>query len=300
MIVDVNDVRVDKYLADNTDYSRNLILNLIKNGDILVNGSKIKPSYKVKCGDEITINNVKTDTKDITPWDYPLDIVYEDDDIIIVNKPSGMVVHPGNGNKDHTLVNALKSYTDKLSDINGERLGIVHRIDKDTSGLIIVAKTNKAHEILGQYFKEHSIKREYIALLCGIFPHDTATIDAPIGRDEKNRLRMTVTPNNSKRAVTHLEVLKRYKAGFTLVKARLETGRTHQIRVHTKYIGYPVYNDPVYANKSIGDFGQFLHFYSMEFIHPISKEKMYFKRDVPKYFQDFLDKLDSEEELGED
>ena len=300
MIVDVNDVRVDKYLADNTDYSRNLILNLIKNGDILVNGSKIKPSYKVKCGDEITINNVKTDTKDITPWNYPLDIVYEDDDIIIVNKPSGMVVHPGNGNKDHTLVNALKSYTDKLSDINGERLGIVHRIDKDTSGLIIVAKTNKAHEILGQYFKEHSIKREYIALLCGIFPHDTATIDAPIGRDEKNRLRMTVTPNNSKRAVTHLEVLKRYKAGFTLVKARLETGRTHQIRVHTKYIGYPVYNDPVYANKSIGDFGQFLHSYSMEFIHPISKEKMYFKRDVPKYFQDFLDKLDSEEELGED
>ena len=300
MIVDVNDARVDKYLADNTDYSRNLILNLIKNGDILVNGSKIRPSYKVKCGDEITINNVKTDTKDITPWDYPLDIVYEDDDIIIVNKPSGMVVHPGNGNKDHTLVNALKSYTDKLSDINGERLGIVHRIDKDTSGLIIVAKTNKAHEILGQYFKEHSIKREYIALLCGIFPHDTATIDAPIGRDEKNRLRMTVTPNNSKRAVTHLEVLKRYKAGFTLVKARLETGRTHQIRVHTKYIGYPVYNDPVYANKSIGDFGQFLHSYSMEFIHPITKEKMYFKRDVPKYFQDFLDKLDSEEELGED
>ena len=300
MIVDVNDARVDKYLADNTDYSRNLILNLIKNGDILVNGSKIKPSYKVKCGDEITINNVKTDTKDITPWDYPLDIVYEDDDIIIVNKPSGMVVHPGNGNKDHTLVNALKSYTDKLSDINGERLGIVHRIDKDTSGLIIGAKTNKAHEILGQYFKEHSIKREYIALLCGIFPHDTATIDAPIGRDEKNRLRMTVTPNNSKRAVTHLEVLKRYKAGFTLVKARLETGRTHQIRVHTKYIGYPVYNDPVYANKSIGDFGQFLHSYSMEFIHPITKEKMYFKRDVPKYFQDFLDKLDSEEELGED
>ena len=299
MIVDVNDVRIDKYLADNTDYSRNLILNLIKNGDILVNGSKIKPSYKVKCGDEITINNVKTDTKDITPWDYPLDIVYEDDDIIIVNKPSGMVVHPGNGNKDHTLVNALKSYTDKLSDINGERLGIVHRIDKDTSGLIIVAKTNKAHEILGQYFKEHSIKREYIALLCGIFPHDTATIEAPIGRDEKNRLRMTVTPNNSKRAVTHLEVLKRYKAGFTLVKARLETGRTHQIRVHTKYIGYPVYNDPVYANKSVGDFGQFLHSYSMEFIHPITKEKMYFKRDVPKYFQDFLDKLDSEEEVGE-
>ena len=146
MIVDVNDVRIDKYLADNTDYSRNLILNLIKNGEVLVNDKKIKPSYKVKCGDKITINNIKTDTDDITPWDYPLDIVYEDDYIIIVNKPSGMVVHPGNGNKDHTLVNALKNYTDKLSDINGvERLGIVHRIDKDTSGLIMVAKTNKAH-----------------------------------------------------------------------------------------------------------------------------------------------------------
>lgn len=301
MIVDINDVRIDKYIADNTDYSRNLILNLIKNGDILVNDSKIKPSYKVKQGDKITINNVKTDTEDITPWDYPLDIVFEDDDIIIINKPSGMVVHPGNGNKDHTLVNALKSYTDKLSDINGvERLGIVHRIDKDTSGLIMVAKTNKAHEILGEYFKEHSIKREYIALLCGIFPHDTATIDAPIGRDEKNRLRMTVTPNNSKKAITHLEVLKRYKAGYTLVKARLETGRTHQIRVHTKYIGYPVYNDPVYSNKSTDDFGQFLHSYSMEFIHPITKEKMYFKRDVPKYFKDFLDKLDNEEELEQD
>ena len=301
MIVDINDVRIDKYIADNTDYSRNLILNLIKNGDILVNDSKIKPSYKVKQGDKITINNVKTDTEDITPWDYPLDIVFEDDDIIIVNKPSGMVVHPGNGNKDHTLVNALKSYTDKLSDINGvERLGIVHRIDKDTSGLIMIAKTNKAHEILGEYFKEHSIKREYIALLCGIFPHDTATIDAPIGRDEKNRLRMTVTPNNSKKAITHLEVLKRYKAGYTLVKARLETGRTHQIRVHTKYIGYPVYNDPVYSNKSTGDFGQFLHSYSMEFIHPITKEKMYFKRDVPKYFKDFLDKLDNEEKLEQD
>lgn len=301
MIVDINDVRIDKYIADNTDYSRNLILNLIKNGDILVNDSKIKPSYKVKQGDKITINNVKIDTEDITPWDYPLDIVFEDDDIIIVNKPSGMVVHPGNGNKDHTLVNALKSYTDKLSDINGvERLGIVHRIDKDTSGLIMIAKTNKAHEILGEYFKEHSIKREYIALLCGVFPHDTATIDAPIGRDEKNRLRMTVTPNNSKKAITHLEVLKRYKAGYTLVKARLETGRTHQIRVHTKYIGYPVYNDPVYSNKSTGDFGQFLHSYSMEFIHPITKEKMYFKREVPKYFKDFLDKLDNEEELEQD
>lgn len=295
MIVEVNDIRIDKYVTEHTNYSRNLVLNLLKSGNILVNDKIVKPSYKVHSKDIITIKDVKSPTDEITPWNYPLDIVYEDDDIIIVNKPSGMVVHPGAGNKDHTLVNALKYHTDKLSDINGiERLGIVHRIDKDTSGLIIVAKTNKAHEILGEYFKNHSIKREYIALLCGVLPHDTATIDAPIGRDEKNRLRMTVTPNNSKRAITHLQVLKRYK-DYTLVKARLETGRTHQIRVHTKYIGYPVYNDPVYASKSEGDFGQFLHSYSMEFIHPLTKEKMYFKREVPKYFKDFLDKLEKEE-----
>lgn len=294
MIVEVNDIRIDKYVTEHTNYSRNLVLNLLKSGNILVNDKIVKPSYKVHSKDIITIKDVKSPTDEIIPWNYPLDIVYEDDDIIIVNKPSGMVVHPGAGNKDHTLVNALKYHTDKLSDINGiERLGIVHRIDKDTSGLIIVAKTNKAHEILGEYFKNHSIKREYIALLCGVLPHDTATIDAPIGRDEKNRLRMTVTPNNSKRAITHLQVLKRYK-DYTLVKARLETGRTHQIRVHTKYIGYPVYNDPVYASKSEGDFGQFLHSYSMEFIHPLTKEKMYFKREVPKYFKDFLDKLEKE------
>ena len=295
MIVEVNDIRIDKYVTEHTNYSRNLVLNLLKSGNILVNDKIVKPSYKVHSKDVITIKDVKSPTDEIILWNYPLDIVYEDDDIIIVNKPSGMVVHPGAGNKDHTLVNALKYHTDKLSDINGiERLGIVHRIDKDTSGLIIVAKTNKAHEILGEYFKNHSIKREYIALLCGVLPHDTATIDAPIGRDEKNRLRMTVTPNNSKRAITHLQVLKRYK-DYTLVKARLETGRTHQIRVHTKYIGYPVYNDPVYASKSEGDFGQFLHSYSMEFIHPLTKEKMYFKREVPKYFKDFLDKLEKEE-----
>ena len=295
MIVDINDVRIDKYIADNTDYSRNLILNLIKNGDILVNDSKIKPSYKVKQGDKITINNVKTDTEDITPWDYPLDIVFEDDDIIIINKPSGMVVHPGNGNKDHTLVNALKSYTDKLSDINGvERLGIVHRIDKDTSGLIMVAKTNKAHEILGEYFKEHSIKREYIALLCGIFPHDTATIDAPIGRDEKNRLRMTVTPNNSKKAITHLEVLKRYKAGYTLVKARLETGRTHQIRVHMAYLGHALAGDSVYGPKKVITklSGQCLHAGEIGFIHPRTNEYLHFTSPLPEYFTNFLAELE--------
>ena len=287
--------RIDKYLMEEMGISRSYVQKMMDSGYVLVNGNSVKNSYKLKIDDVIEVEDGYSEDVSIEKENIPLDIVYEDDDIIIVNKPSGMVVHPGAGNKDHTLVNALKYHTDKLSDINGiERLGIVHRIDKDTSGLIIVAKTNKAHEILGEYFKNHSIKREYIALLCGVLPHDTATIDAPIGRDEKNRLRMTVTPNNSKRAITHLQVLKRYK-DYTLVKARLETGRTHQIRVHTKYIGYPVYNDPVYASKSEGDFGQFLHSYSMEFIHPLTKEKMYFKREVPKYFKDFLDKLEKEE-----
>ena len=168
------------------------------------------------------------------------------------------------------------------------------RIDKDTSGLIMVAKTNKAHEILGEYFKEHSIKREYIALLCGIFPHDTATIDAPIGRDEKNRLRMTVTPNNSKKAITHLEVLKRYKSGYTLVKARLETGRTHQIRVHMNYINHPVVNDPVYGLKKQVDgyqsFGQMLHAKEIGFVHPITKKYMNFTVDPPKEFVEICEK----------
>lgn len=297
MVVDESGVgiRIDKYLSSNTSYSRNTILGMIENGYILVNNVVVKPSYKLKLKDNIFIKDgyikdVKKKKKDI-----PLDIVYEDNDIIIINKPSGLVVHPGNGNYNNTLVNGLLYYTDNLSNNNGlERVGIVHRIDKDTSGLILACKNNKAHEVMALEFKNHTIKRTYIALLEGVLPHNKVTVDAPIGRDVNNRLKMAVTNKNSKNAITHIEVIKRYK-NYTLVKCLLETGRTHQIRVHTKYIGYPVFNDPVYSNKPCTEFGQFLHSYSMEFNHPITKKHLYFECPLPKEFQDFLNKLEIEE-----
>lgn len=280
--------RIDKYIAKTTDLSRTLISKMIDNGFILVNNKKTKNNYKVKLNDIITIDENYKETTDVLPEKMDLNIVYEDNDILIINKPSGMVVHPGNGNYSGTLVNGLMYYTNNLSSVNGEiRPGIVHRIDKDTSGLIIVAKNNKAHEILSDYFQNKTITRTYIALVKGELKTNSATIDAPIGRSEKDRKKMAVTSKNSKNAVTHLTVLKRYK-GYTLVKLKLDTGRTHQIRVHMQYIGHPVYNDPVYTNDKCSEFGQFLHSYSMEFVHPITKEKMYFECPLPDYFEDFL------------
>lgn len=288
-------IRIDKYLSFNTSYSRNTILGMIENGYILVNNVVVKPSYKLKLKDNIFIKDGYIKDVTVEKKDIPLDIVYEDNDIIIINKPSGLVVHPGNGNYNNTLVNGLLYYTDHLSNNNGlERVGIVHRIDKDTSGLILACKNNKAHEITALEFKNHTIKRTYIALLEGVLPHNKVTVDAPIGRDVNNRLKMAVTNKNSKNAITHIEVIKRYK-NYTLVKCLLETGRTHQIRVHTKYIGYPVFNDPVYSNKPCTEFGQFLHSYSMEFNHPITKKHLYFECPLPKEFQDFLNKLEIEE-----
>ncbi len=290
--VESDNVRLDKYLADTTDYSRSLILKMLKDDYVLVNGKVEKPSYKVQLDDEIEIKDGFVKEVKVEAKEMKLDIVYEDNDIMIINKPSGVVVHPGNGNYDNTLVNGLMFYADNLSDGYEEyRPGIVHRIDKDTSGLIIVAKNNKTQEILGDYFKNHSIKREYIALIHGVLESDSAVIDAPIGRDETSRKMMKVTSKNSKSAITHLKVLKRYK-NFTLVKLRLETGRTHQIRVHMKYIGHPIYNDPIYSNDKATEFGQFLHSYSMEFIHPITKEKMYFECDLPNEFKEFIDTLE--------
>ena len=206
-------IRLDKYLANNTEYSRSTIMKMLDSDYILVNGKKEKPSYKVKENDNIEIIDGFKEETDIVPVKMNIDIVYEDNDIIIINKPSGLVVHPGSGNYDNTLVNGLMHYTNNLSDINGEeRPGIVHRIDKDTSGLLLVAKNNKSHAILTEYFKNHeNIKREYIALICGNFPHDSATIDAPIGRDPKDRKRMAVTADNSKEAITYMKVLKKYK-----------------------------------------------------------------------------------------
>ncbi len=283
-----NDIRIDKYLSNNTELSRTLISKMIDNGYILVNGKKTKNNYKVKENDIISIDDSFKEEINIEPEEMDLDIVYEDNDIMIINKPSGIVVHPGNGNYKGTLVNGLMYYTNNLSDVNGDiRPGIVHRIDKDTSGLIIVAKNNKTHEILGDYFKNKSITRTYIALVKGEIGTNSGTIDAPIGRSDKDRKKMAVTAKNSKNAITHFTVLKRYK-GYTLIKCKLDTGRTHQIRVHMAYIGHPVYNDPVYTNDKCSDFGQFLHSYSMEFIHPITKEKMYFECPLPEYFSEFL------------
>ena len=261
IIVNEANESLDKYLAANTDYSRVMISKMIDAEFIKVNDKLEKASYKVRENDCIEILDGFKEETDITPTKMDINIVYEDEHIIIVNKPSGLVVHPGSGNYDNTLVNGLMYYTNSLSDVNGEeRPGIVHRIDKDTSGLLMVAKTNEAHQILTEYFKNKDVKREYLALITGVFPHETATIDAPIGRDPKDRKKMTVTADNSKEAVTHLKVIKRYRE-HTLVSLKLETGRTHQIRVHMKYIGYPVFNDPVYTNKKTTEFGQFLHSY---------------------------------------
>ena len=289
-----NKERLDKYLANNTEYSRSTITKMLEKDYITVNDKLEKASYKVKENDIIDINEGFIEESDIIAKEMPIDIVYEDEDIIVVNKPSGLVVHLGSGNYDNTLVNGLMHYTNTLSDINGEeRPGIVHRIDKDTSGLLLIAKNNKSHAILTEYFKNHqNIKREYIALICGKFPHESATIDAPIGRDPKDRKKMTVTADNSKNAITHLKVIKKYQ-DYTLVSLVLETGRTHQIRVHMNYIGYPIYNDPVYNTKKCTEFGQFLHSYKMDFIHPITKKEMHFEAPIPEEFQNFIDALDT-------
>ena len=292
VVSDSSNERIDKYLSNNTSLSRTLISKMIDSEYIKVNDKKTKNNYKVKDGDKISIDETYQVEQDILPEKMDLDIVYEDNDIMVINKPSGMVVHPGNGNYSHTLVNGLMYYTNNLSDVNGDvRPGIVHRIDKDTSGLIIVAKNNKAHEILSKYFQDKSITRKYIALLKGELNTDSATIDAPIGRSDVDRKKMAVTSKNSKNAVSHLKVLKRYK-GYTLVEFKLDTGRTHQIRVHANYIGHPLYNDPVYTNDKCSEFGQFLHSYSMDFKHPVTGEDMHFECELPEYFKKHLEVLE--------
>ena len=291
LVVKSDGIRIDKYLSEEIDYSRELITKMLKDGYILVNDRMVKPSYKTKVNDHVFIDEEHTYEQDINPVEMPLNIVYEDNDIMVIDKPSGLVVHPGAGNFNNTLVNGLKYYTDNLSDIGGEeRVGIVHRLDKDTSGLMLVAKTNEAHQILADDFKHKRVYREYYAIIKGVFPSDTAHIDAPIGRCKQNFNKMEVRADG-KEARTNLKVLKRYK-DYTLVSLVLETGRTHQIRVHMAYIGYPVYNDPVYQNKKTTEFGQFLHSKVIRFTHPITKEVLEFESDLPEYFQNFLDQLD--------
>lgn len=283
--------RIDRYLVDEVTYSRSTINKMLDLGYILINHQVVKPSYKVKLEDEIEIVQELKEESHLEPVSMSLDILYEDQDIMVINKPSGLVVHPGNGNPSNTLANGLLYYTNSLSDVNGEkRPGIVHRLDKDTSGVMLVAKSNQAHQILSDCFTRHEVKREYIALLNGVFPHAQAKIDAPIGRDEKDRKKMAVTSKHSKQAITYLKVLQRFE-NSTLVSLNLETGRTHQIRVHMHYIGYSVFNDPVYGHQVLKDYGQFLHSRTIDFIHPITQEKMHFEAPLPDYFQTYLEKL---------
>lgn len=281
--------RIDKYLAEELGISRSTVKKMIDEGFVLVNGKEVKASLILSEADELFVKDGFIKEASFEAEDIPINIVYEDDDLLVINKKSGMVVHPGNGNTSGTLVNALMHYTKNLSNKEAFRPGIVHRIDKDTSGLMLVAKNDKAHDILAEGFKNKTIKREYIALVCGVIGEDSGVIDAPIGRDAKDRKKMCVTSENSKKAVTHFKVLKRYE-DYTLLRLILDTGRTHQIRVHMKYIGHPVYNDPVYS-KAYNDFGQFLHSASIDFEQPTTHEHLHFECDVPKEFQDFLDTL---------
>ncbi|MBB4824001.1 23S rRNA pseudouridine1911/1915/1917 synthase [Sporosarcina luteola] len=284
--------RIDKALSlYNPDWSRTQIQQWVKDGAVLVNDMSVKPNMKVKQGDVVTVTEPEPEELDVVAEDLDLDIVYEDSDVLVVNKPRGMVVHPAPGHLSGTLVNGLMYHCKDLSGINGVlRPGIVHRIDKDTTGLLMVAKNDKAHVSLVNQLVEKTVTRVYTALVHGHIPHDNGTIDAPIGRDVKDRQSMTVV-DNGKHAVTHFKVLERF-GDFTLVECRLETGRTHQIRVHMKYIGYPLAGDPKYGPKKTIDFGgQVLHAGIIGFDHPSTGEYMEFSKPLPDDFQQLLDKM---------
>lgn len=295
VVSDNERIRIDKYLINNTDMSRNKIQKLINDGKIRVNGGLVKASYLVNINDKIEIDEDTSEEINVEPEEMKLDIVYEDNYLLVVNKPSGMVVHPGNGNYHHTLVNGLMYYcNNNLSKVNGDiRPGIVHRIDADTSGLLLVAKNDLVHNDLAKQIQEKSVDRKYIALVQGVIKEDSATIDAPIGRSVNDRKKMCVTSENSKDAITHIKVLERYKTA-TLIECKLETGRTHQIRVHMNYINHPVVNDPVYGLKKQVDgyqsFGQMLHAKEIGFVHPITKKYMNFTVDPPKEFVEICEK----------
>ena len=288
-------IRVDKYLAEAyPQITRSYMQKLIEEGAVFVNGNPCTKKTTVIAGDTVFFHIPEPKTLDVLEENIPLDIVYEDDCLVVVNKPRGMVVHPANGNQDGTLVNALLHHCKgRLSSINGViRPGIVHRIDKDTSGILLVAKTDSAHLSLAEQIKEHSVKREYVALLDGVIKHDSGTVNQPIGRSEKDRKKMAITLHNSRNAVTHYEVLERYQ-GYCLVKCRLETGRTHQIRVHMASLGHPVTGDCVYGAKKQKLFqrGQLLHAKTLGFLHPETNEYMEFTSELPEEFQAVLQKL---------
>ncbi|MCI8310220.1 MAG: RluA family pseudouridine synthase [Clostridia bacterium] len=299
LIVDSNDngIRIDKYLASKLEFSRVAIQRMIDNGKILVNGDIPKDSYKVNIGDEIVITPEEIKEATLEAENIPLDIVYEDDDIVVVNKAKGLVVHPGNGNPNGTLVNAIMSYCkDSLSGIGGEiRPGIVHRIDKDTSGLLIIAKNDIAHINISEQIKNHEVKKIYRALVRGRIKENSGTINMPISRSLSDRTKMAVN-KNGKEAITHFKVLKKYKE-YTYIEVNIETGRTHQIRVHMAQIGFPLVGDSTYSNgkNPFNVSGQMLHSYKLEFIHPRNGKKMELKADIPEYFKNVIDRLDEEE-----
>ncbi|MBD8068368.1 RluA family pseudouridine synthase [Bacillus sp. PS06] len=285
--------RIDKVISmQNSEWSRSQVQQWIKEGHVTVNGQRVKSNYKSTPGDKIEISLPEPELLDVVPEEMNLEIFYEDADVLVVNKPKGMVVHPAPGHYTGTLVNGLMAHCTDLSGINGVlRPGIVHRIDKDTSGLLMVAKNDMAHESLVQQLVDKTVTRKYKAIVHGTIPHDQGTIDAPIGRDKRDRQSMTVTDENSKEAVTHFNVLEKLK-DFTYIECQLETGRTHQIRVHMKYIGYPLAGDPKYGPKKTLDIGgQALHAGILGFIHPRTKEYLEFEAPLPSEFEELLDKL---------
>lgn len=286
--------RIDKYISDNiAELTRSAVQGLIENGLVLADGKPVSKNCKLRGGETVEVEIPEPEPMDAVPEDIPLSIVYEDSDLLVVNKPKGMVVHPAHGNYTGTLVNALLHHCgDSLSGINGViRPGIVHRIDKDTSGLLIVAKNDASHLHLAEQIKVHSFTREYEAVACGYFKEPEGTVDAPIGRHRTDRKKMCVTTENSRNAVTHYSVIKQY-GGYAHVRLRLETGRTHQIRVHLSYIGHPVLGDAVYGKLFKGIEGQCLHARKIGFIHPSTGEYMEFTSELPDYFVSVLNKLE--------
>ena len=297
IIAEMENVRLDAYIAQKCEnLSRTMIQKLIEDGEILVNGQEKKISYKTKQGDVIEIHIPEAKEINLKAQDIPLDVVYEDDDIIVVNKPKGMVVHPANGNPDGTLVNAVMSLCKgSLSGIGGEiRPGIVHRLDKDTSGLIIIAKNDVAHINLSKQIKDRRVKKIYIALVKGNVSENEATVNMPIGRSTKDRKKMAVR-KDGKEAITHFKVLKRY-GKYTLLELKIDTGRTHQIRVHMAEIGHPVVGDMIYSNgkNEFGVEGQMLHAKSLDFQHPVTGKQIHLEAELPKYFEEILSKLDKQ------
>ena len=297
IVADLENMRLDAYISSKeTNLSRTNVQRLIEEGNILVNGQKKKISYKVQMGDNIEINIPEAKETSIKAENIPVEVVYEDNDIIVVNKPKGMVVHPANGNPDGTLVNAIMAMCKgSLSGIGGEiRPGIVHRLDKDTSGLLIVAKNDLAHINMSNQIKDRQVKKIYIALVKGNINENEATINMPIGRSTKDRKKMAVR-KDGKEAVTHFKVLKRYK-DYTLLEVKIDTGRTHQIRVHMAEIGHPVVGDMVYSKgkNEFGVEGQMLHAQSLDFKHPITGKEMHLEAKLPEYFEKVLEKLDRE------